>query len=302
MDFPLRCLLSTLDAMSRKFQVLHYFANDSAIFTLAPRSFLRKTVMTLDGLYWNRTSYPKWAQLLLRESAWLSLYLPHVTTVDSTYVKEWYRKRYGKAPIYIPYGAKVSPRGADRHVLQKFGVDEDKYLLFAGRLTIDKGVHYLIQAFNQLDRIASEFKLIIAGAYRYSSTYESSLRRMAGKNVKLLGWVQGHDMDNLYKGAYLYVTASQMEGTSPALLEAMGSGNCVLVGDIPENLETIGDAGATFRNGDVADLREKMLILLSDYSSVQYFRKKAVERIAKFYSWESVTDQFEGIYESLLSN
>jgi glycosyltransferase involved in cell wall biosynthesis len=183
-------------------------------------------------------------------------------------------------------------------VLQRYGVEEDGYVLFVGRLVAEKGVHHLIRAFNQ-SGIQSELQLIIVGGDPYGRAYELSLRKMAKKNVKFLGYVYGADMENLFKGAYLYATASELEGTSPALLSAMGFGNCVLVSDIPENLETIGDAGVTFKNRDCEDLRDKMLNLISNSDVVREYRKRAVERIARFYSWDSVAERMERLYLSL---
>ena len=204
-----------------------------------------------------------------------------------------------KAPIYIPYGGKASPRNPDVDALRRFGVQENQYFLFVGRLVPEKGVHHLLRAFNEL-AVEPGFKLIIVGGDPYGSSYEQSLRRIAKDNVKFLGYLYGFDMDNLFKGAYAYVTASELEGTSPALLSAMGFGNCVLASDIPENLETIGDAGLTFRSGDEQDLRDKMSYLLSDPSVVRSFREKAVERVAELYSWDSIAEQTERLYSWLL--
>jgi glycosyltransferase involved in cell wall biosynthesis len=297
LDFPSRSLVSTLDAMAKDLDVLHYYGTDSWIFALLSRFLSGKVVMSLDGLTWKRTSYPRWIRAALRLSSWLPLYVPHATTVDSSYVKEWYMKNYGRVPIYIPYGAKVSPRGANAEALRSFGVEEDRYIIFVGRLVPEKGVHHLVGAFNELGM--QSFQLIVVGGNPYRSSYELQLRRTARNGVRFLGYVYGANVENLLRGAYLYVTASELEGTSPALLSAMGFGNCVLASDIPENVETVGDAGVTFRNGDRVDLREKLRYLLSNPSIVRDYRKRAVERVARLYSWDTVADRMERLYFSL---
>jgi len=294
LDYPTRSLLSTVDAISKDCEILHYYGTDSSVFTILPRALSRKKiVMTLDGFAWSRSSYPRWVQLTLRSSAWVPLYVPHATIVDSIRVGAWYRRTYGKAPKYIPYGAKISPRSANAETLQEY-----KYILFVGILAREKGVHYLIRAFNELST-NSRLKLVIVGGNPYSSGYESSLREMAHENVKFLGQVYGSDVENLFKGAYLYVSASELEGTSPALLSAMGFGNCVLISDIPENLETVGDAGVTFKNKDVHDLREKMLQLVSNPSTVENYRSRTVERVSRLYSWDKIAERTEHLYLSL---
>jgi len=296
LDYPIRSLISTLDAMSRDFDILHYYGTDSAIFTIIPRVLSRKVVMSLDGRAWNRFSYPIWVRAALWLSSWPALYLPQATTVDSRCVGEWYRSRCGKAPIFVPYGAKVSPRGADPNVLRRFGLETDKYLLFVGALIPEKGVHYIIQAFNNIE---SAFQLVIVGGNPYDSSYERWLRKLAGSHVKFLGTVWGSDMENLFMGAYLCVNASETEGTSPALLSAMGCGNCAVVSDIPENLETIGNAGLSFRNKDPDDLRNKIRLLLSNADIVEDHRKKAVDRVTRLYSWDSIANHMERVYLSL---
>jgi glycosyltransferase involved in cell wall biosynthesis len=302
LDFPLRSFLSTIDATTRDLDIFHYYGTDSWIFAFLPRILAGTVVMSLDGLVWNRSSYSRQVRAALRVTSWVPLYLARATVVDSCHVRRWYLKTYGKAPIYIPYGAKVSPRGSDLEVLRRFGVEENEYSLFVGRLVPEKGVHHLIRAFSELGT-QSKLQLVIVGGNPYGSTYELSLKRMAGNNrVRFLGYVYGSDMENLFKGAYFYVTASELEGTSPALLSAMGFGNCVLVSNIPENLETIGDAGVAFRSGDVQDLRGKMLRLISDPRIVRIYREKAVERVAALYSWDSVADRIEGLYSSLVEN
>jgi len=301
LDYPTRSLLSTVDAISKDFEILHYYGTDSSVFTILPRALSRekKIVMSLDGFAWDRSSYPRWVQLALRSSAWVPLYVPHATIVDSIRVGEWYQRTYDKTPEYIPYGAKISRRGADADTLRKFGLEENKYLLFVGILAREKGVHYLIRAFNEL-RTNSELTLAIVGGNPYSSEYESSLRKMADENVKFLGYVYGSDVENLFKGAYLYVSASELEGTSPALLSAMGFGNCVLISDIAENLETVGDAGVTFRSMDVRDLRDKLSWLISNPATVENYRERALDRVARHYSWDIVAERTEKLYSSLI--
>jgi glycosyltransferase involved in cell wall biosynthesis len=302
LDFPLRSFLSTVDALSREFDIFHYYGTDSWIFALLPKILSRRVVMSLDGLVWNRSSYSMWVRAALRITSWVPLYVANRIVVDSSHVKSWYLKTYGRGPIYIPYGAKVSSRKSDPNTLRKFGVKEDEYILFVGRLVPEKGVHYLIKAFNEVDT-ERKLQLIIVGGNPYESTYELSLRRMAENNrVKFVGYVYGSNMNSLFKGAYLYVTASELEGTSPALLSAMGFGNCPLVSNIPENLETVGEAGVSFRRGDVQDLRDKLLYLISNPDIVKIYRERAVRRVATLYTWDSVADRLEQIYLSLLED
>jgi glycosyltransferase involved in cell wall biosynthesis len=80
----------------------------------------------------------------------------------------------------------------------------------------------------------------------------------------------------------------------------MALGKCVLVSDIPENLETIGDAGFSFRHGDSEDLKEKLQFLLANPDTVDRIQWKAIDRVREHYDWNKITDQLEKIYVSLM--
>ena len=298
LDFPFRAFVSTLDVLHRKVDIAHFFGSDAWPFTIALRIMSIKTVLTLDGLVWNRSSYPIMVRKILRVTAGFALYLPHVTIVDSKIVKEWYRKHFDKPPTYVPYGANIDLTDPDETILNKEGLEKRRYFLFVGRLVQEKGVHYLVEAFKKINK---DFKLIIVGGDPYSKEYESFLRKNASENTKFLGYVYGADFLNLCKGAYLYVSPSNLEGTSPALLTAMALGKCVLVSDIAENLETIGDAGFSFRHGNSEDLKDKLEFLLANPELVDKAQRKAIDRVSNHYNWNNITDQMEKKYLTLFN-
>jgi glycosyltransferase involved in cell wall biosynthesis len=297
LDFPFRLSVSTLDVLHRNVDITHFYGSDAWPFTLLPRITSSKTVLTLDGLVWNRSSYPVIIRKILRLTAGFALYLPNATIVDSKSVQKWYRTNFDKPPSYVPYGANIDLSDPDETILNKKGLRNRKYVLFVGRLVREKGVHYLIEAFK---KIKTDFELVIIGGDPYGKEYESFLRKNANENTRFLGYVYGNDYQNLSKGAYLYVTPSDLEGTSPALLTAMALGKCVLVSDIPENLETIGDAGFSFKHGDSEDLKQKLQFLLENPDEVEKIQKRAIDRINTHYDWNKITDQIEKIYLTLL--
>jgi glycosyltransferase involved in cell wall biosynthesis len=297
LDFPFRAFVSALDIMRKNVEIAHFFGTDSWPFALLPRAASLKTVLSLDGLVWKRTSYPLFVRQILRSTAGCALYAPNLTTVDSKSVQSWYHQNFGKSPLYLPYGATIDLAEPDETALNEKGLQKKKYILFVGRLVHEKGVHHLVKAFGKIE---TDFKLAIIGSDPYHKEYESFLRKNANGNTIFLGFVYGKDYENICKGAYLYVTPSELEGTSPALLKAMAVGNCALVSDIPENLETIGDAGFSFRNGDTEDLRKKIEFLIENPDIVQATRLKAIEHVRENYGWDKITDRLEKIYFSLV--
>ena len=89
-----------------------------------------------------------------------------------------------------------------------------------------------------------------------------------------------------------------MGGTHPALIEAMGVGNCVLAKDTPENREVLDDSGLFFH--DEEDLARQLQLTLSDSALVARLRVCARNRAKARYSWDSVTDAYEKLFMELV--
>src|SRR5581483_549338 len=112
--------------------------------------------------------------------------------------------------------------------------------------------------------------------------------------VRMLGAVYGDPVRQLFAHAYLYVQPSEVEGTALSLVEAMGYGNCVVVSDISENLETVGDAGIPFDAiHPVSSLRAVLADLLDSPDRVERQRAVSKRFAIERYSWDRVTDEHE---------
>ncbi len=297
LDFPFRAFVSAVDVLTKKVDIAHFYGSDAWPFVILPRLISVQTVLSLDGLVWNRRSYPSWVRNILRSTAGFALYTPKITTVDSRSVQNWYHKNYSKSPIYVPYGANIDQTEPDEEYLKKLGLEKGRYILFVGRLVHEKGVHHLVKAFG---KTRTDFKLAIVGSDPYSKEYESFLKAIASENTLFLGYIYGKRCQDLFKGAYLYVTPSELEGTSPALLTAMAHGKCVLVSDIPENMETVDKVGFFFKHGDAQNLQNRLQFLLSNPEIVEKTGLKAIEHIRANYNWDKITDLLERIYFSLI--
>ena len=88
-----------------------------------------------------------------------------------------------------------------------------------------------------------------------------------------------------------------MGGTNPALLKALGFGNCVLAHDNPFNAEVLDGHGLLFRDAD--DLAAKIRLLEEHPDVARDYRRKAPERIRDVYNWERIVDQYEELFYQL---
>jgi hypothetical protein len=133
MDFPFRSFVSILDGLSKNFDIIHFHGSDAGPIALLPRVMSSKTVITLDGFTWNRSSYPIWVRKILRATSIFALIIPNATIVDSKFVQKWYSKNLGKRPTYVPYGANIDLIEPDEAVLRKNNLKQKYVCLLEGR-------------------------------------------------------------------------------------------------------------------------------------------------------------------------
>ena len=151
----------------------------------------------------------------------------------------------------------------------------------------------------RIKRVRTAYKLLIVGDAPYAHDYIQDLRERArgDKRIVFTGFVFGQDYRALQQNSYCYVHATEVGGTHPALLEAMGYGNCVLTLATPENIEAVGDAGIPY--ADDYDLTEKLQRVLRDGSLVQAYRNRAQLRVQKYYDWERIVDRYEQMFAEM---
>ncbi len=287
---------STLEAMARRFEIVHFHALGPSLFAGLPRLVGAKTVVTVHGLDWQREKWGRAAQWVLRQCEGPAVKFPDRTIVVSKTLRDYFRDHHHRETVFIPNGTTLPQPRVAKKILQQ-GLVPGKYILFVGRLVPEKGVHYLCEAFQRID---TDMTLALVGGMSFSQDYVAMLRRYEGPRIKLLDYVFGEGLEELWSNAYVVVQPSTMEGLSIALLEALSYGRCVLISDIPENREVAEEVAPSFRTKDVDDLREKLAQLIHEPELVRHYESKARGHILQNYSWERVTENTETVYRGLL--
>jgi glycosyltransferase involved in cell wall biosynthesis len=287
--------LSTLHVLRSNCDIVHYHALGPALFSFIPRLFGKKTVVTVQGLDWQRRKWGRFASAVLRLGEKASLRFPSSTMVVSRTLSEHYLAHYQASTIYIPNGTVIRQRRPAQK-LAEWGLRPDGYILFLGRFSPEKNCHLLLKAHEQIE---TSVKLVMAGGSSYSTAYENELRKHAGDRVVLLDYVSGEALEELLSNAMLFVLPSDMEGLSLALLDAMGAGVCALTSDIAENRELVDHGGFTFRRNDVNDLERMLRLLLSEDRVRKDAALKGQEYVRQNYLWETITEQIEKVYLDL---
>lgn len=299
LDTIVHSFISSLHALTKRYDIALYFIAGNSPVTWIPRIVGTKTILNVDGLDWKREKWPKLAKKYIQFAEYLATKLPSLYITDNIVVQNYYQERFGSAPPYIQYGSEVDiiPPGK---TLEKFSLEKDKYILFVGRLVPENCAHHLIEAFKKID---TKLKCVIVGDSAYSEKYIKSLKESSGEDQRIIftGYVFGKGYHELGSNALIFVETSGVGGTHPALTEAMGFGNCVIVHNTPENLETIGDAGLYYDGKVGADSLHKVLSkLINNEDVIQNYKNKAIERSKKHFSWEAVTDEYEILFYQIL--
>ena len=288
-------LLSTLHAVTQGYDVVHYHTLGPALFSFVPRMFGAKTVVTVQGLDWQRRKWGRFASAVLRMGEGASVRFPNETMVVSRTLQQRYLDLHRKSTRYVPNGGMLRERNEPRKILE-WGLEPGKYVLFLGRFSPEKGCHLLVEAFEQIE---TDAKLVMAGASSYCDEYSRELRKHTGERIRMLGWVSGEALDELLTNAMIFVMPSDMEGLSLALLDAMAAGLCVLASDVPENREAVEGAGFVFRCGDAKDLAERLRYLMENPAVREAAGKAAAKRVREQYLWQEISETIEQAYFEL---
>ena len=296
LDTIAHTLLSSLHALTMRYDVALYFNVGNSPLTWIPRLGGQRVVLNVDGLDWKRKKWGRFARWYIRACERWAARLPHRIVTDSRRVQQYYQERHGAASAYIAYGGEPisAPPGAH---LRRFGLEPRGYVLFVGRLVPENCAHHLVEAFHGL---VTDRRCVIVGDAPYAAAYIRSLRATSDRRVIFTGYLFGEGYRELLSSAYCFVETSEVGGTHPALLEAMAAGRCVVVNDTPENLETIADAGLSY-HGDMGavSLRTVLERLLKDPALVAEQGARALDRARAHYSWERITDEYERLFRQM---
>ncbi|MBF0413343.1 MAG: glycosyltransferase family 4 protein [Desulfamplus sp.] len=293
------CFNATLDILkNRDSDIVHVHAIGPSLFSIFPRILGIPTVVQTHGIEWQRDKWGVAGRTFLKLSDYTAVYFPNSTTAVSKVQKKYFEENYGCTVDYIPTGVnRVEYRKPEK--ILEMGLEKDHYILFAARLVEEKGPHFLVEAFRNIN---TDMKLVIAGDAAYAEDFKANIRKIADNDDRIIfpGFVTGRVLEELFSNAYIFCLPSTLEGLPIALLEAMSYGNCCLSSDIPENLEAVEGFGYTFKNRDSNDLKKQLEMLIKNPEMVKEKKQEAREHVLKNYSWDRITDQMEKLYFSII--
>lgn len=308
-DTPVHTLLSCLHAAWRQVRGLRRGCGYDAALVVNAANAMFLPILRLaglpvalhvDGIEKRRAKWGPLGRLVYAISERLALWLPNALITDAEVISEHYRERYGVGSTLITYG--VDPRPpAHREVLAKLGLSPRGYLLYVSRIEPENNPHRVLEGYAL---VSGEMPLVLVGDAPYSDGLQAELRRLAAADPRVIlpGAIYGDGYRELQASAFAYIHATEVGGTHPALVEAMGYGNALVVNDTPENREVAGPEALYFRAADPPSLASALEKLLAEPENAASIGTYAAKRAAERYSWQAVARKYEALFASLAAN
>lgn len=257
-----------------------------------PRLFGKPTVLHVDGLDRKRKKWKWFARQYLLFCEFISAYTPSRLLTDAAAIRDYYLQRYGRNSAMIAYGAEVPQLPQVPWHEHDFDIPQRRYILYVCRLEPENNPELVLQAYA---RLKTDWPLVVVGDNRYTPGYVDHLKALAASNVRFVGAIYGPRYWELQNNAGLFVSAFEVGGIHPSLVEAMAAGNTLLYLDTKENREAVGDSGVAF-HAQAGELASAMQRLLDAPQLREELAGKALARATELYSWERIVDQYEQLF------
>lgn len=284
----------------RRVDIIHFHSIGPSSLIWFLRIFKPGTpiVFTFHSKCYEHQKWGIFARNYLKISEYFAIKFSHKTIAISNSLVQYVNDIYGIKPKLIPNAVNLKSNSTGNKI-KKWGLKENNYILSVSRIMKIKGIHYLIEAYEQLD---TDKKLVIVGDGAIKDQYVQELKKRAqrNKNIIFTGIQSGETLEELFSNAYLFVQSSESEGLSISLLEAMSYGKCALVSNIRGNLEAIGGNGQVFKSKNILSLKKQMDKLLKNPKLVNKTGKLARERVEINYNWEKNIQEVVDLYDDLI--
>jgi glycosyltransferase involved in cell wall biosynthesis len=287
---------SAVDAFRRDFDVV-LLCNAANAFTLPLlRAAKIPVAINVDGIERKRRKWNAVGRAVYLSGEALSVSFASAVVADAEVIADYYRRQFGHSAVVIPYGSDF-PVESDSDVLDRLGLQPRNYILYVSRFEPENNPLEVVQAY---EKLRDAPPLIMVGAGLYASELVRQLQARASDTIRFPGALYGPDYRTLQRNALMYVQATEVGGTHPALIEAMGAGGAVLANDTPENREVGDDAVGYFRLGRDETLSAALRDWLDHPARREPYRQKAKARASNRYTWSAVADAYERLFESVL--
>jgi len=298
LDTPVHTLLSCLHAAREPYDAVLVVNYANALFLPLLQIGGVPVALHVDGIEKRRAKWGPFGRFVYALSERLACVLPDALVTDAEVIRRHYLDRYGAPSVAIAYGVEPRPPAGDpaAGVVARLGLASRRYFLYVSRFEPENNPHRVAAAYRE---VGGDLPLVMVGGAPYAGKFIACFTKGADPRILFPGPIYGEGYRELLSHALAYVHATEVGGTHPALVEAMGYGNCVVVNDTPENREVAAEAGLYFRAAEPASLAARLEEVRSDPALAAGRGRQAAERAARLYSWDRVADQYARLFTVL---
>lgn len=296
LDTPVHTLLSCLDAARRPIDVALMVNSANALFVPLLRSAGIPVALHVDGIERRRAKWGLFGRGVYALSERLAAVLPDRLVTDAEVIARHYREIYGTDSTMITYGVDAAPLPLPVELRGRLGIQPRRYFLYVSRFEPENNPHRVVEAYAQ---VGGDLPLVMVGGAPYADRFIRRFTTGADRRILFPGPIYGEGYRQLLSNALAYVHATEVGGTHPALVEAMGYGNLLVVNDTPENREVAGDTALYFDAANPTSLAERLAWLLAHPEAHDRRRQASAERAARLYDWDSISRQYRRMFEEL---
>ena len=248
-------------------------------------------------------------QRYINDTEWLLTYEASEVLVNSNYMKNELQRLFGlpfEKINVVPNGINLTAfNGIERDYdfRRQYAADNEKIILFLGRLVYEKGVQYLIAAMPKILANYHDAKLVIAGKGGMMDKLREQVNHLNIANkVYFTGYLNGKQVNKMYKAADISVFPSTYEPFGIVALEAMLAGVPTVVSDVGGLNEIVEHRvnGMKSYAGNANSLADSILSLLYDPQLCSNCVKQAKLKVKKEYNWNKIAQDTYFIYQKAI--
>ena len=248
-------------------------------------------------------------QRYINDTEWMLTYESSEVIVNSNYMKNELQRLFG-----LPYEKiNVVPNGTesknfegierDYDFRRNYAMDNEKIILYIGRLVYEKGVQHLIAAMPKILAGYHDAKLVIAGKGGMIDELRQEVETLGiGNKVYFAGYLNGEAVKKMYACADVAVFPSTYEPFGIVALESMLSGTPTVVSDIGglDEIITHGEDGMKSYAGNANSIADSVLALLLNPQLCANVSKKAKAKVKELYNWNKIAQDTHFVYQKAI--
>ena len=248
-------------------------------------------------------------QRYINDSEWLLTYESTEVIVNSNFMKNDLQRLFGlpfEKINVIPNGINLSNFSGierDYDFRRQFAMDNEKIILYVGRLVYEKGIQNLIGAMPKILANYHDAKLIVCGKGGMIDELKQETKNLGIENkVYFTGYCDSKKVQKMYKCADIAVFPSTYEPFGIVALEAMLAGVPTVVSDVGGLNEIVehGVTGMKSYAGNSNSISDSVLSLLFDAKLCDTVSKNAVKKVKELYNWNKIAQDTHYVYEQAI--